>query len=164
MVREMAAVLIGEADFEVNKDLIGWHAWENLDLCYSPGYWIPASLLQAAPGFGAALMPLAKVPNLPVFYGNPSLDRQVYSESLTCLCRSREDGSRIKGISILPPGWHEPHYFEFKRCFRYREPGDPEYYWRIISCEADVAWLKGCWDAQLELSKWFSINPSVHQS
>lgn len=158
----MAAILIGEADLELNKDLIGRHAWENLDLCYPPGYWIPARLLPALPGFETRIMPLAKVPNLCVFYGKTSVNQLAYNESLTCLCRSRDEGSRIKGVSILPPGWYEPHYFEFKRCFRYHEQDDPEYFWRIVSCATDRDWLLGCWDARLELSMWFDeLTPNI---
>lgn len=155
----MAAVLIGEADFEPIKALIGSHTWENCDLCYPAGYWLPESLFSlAAPVHSFAVAPVAKAPNIPIFYGNASVNRFAYNESLTCVCKSREDGSKIKGISLLPPGWYEPQYFEFKRCFRYQEPGDTERFWRIIACNTDIDWLLGCWDLNPELSMWLAGN------
>jgi len=157
----MAAILIGESDFESIQDVVGQHCWENVNLNYPLGYWIPAKLLQAVPGYGDEILPLIEIHNLPIFYENLPVDRFVYNESLTCLCRSRAGGSEIKGISILPRYWYEPHYFEFKRCFRYQEAGEPERYWRIISDEADIEWLKGCWDKESAFFTWYRHNALI---
>jgi len=137
----MVAILIGETDFEQIKSLIGQYAWENCDLNFPPGYWIPSRLLKTEPAYEAKIQPLIDVPNLPIFYGDLLLDWPAYCESITCLCRCREDGSAIKGVSVLPPYWYESYSFEFKRCFRYHEPNDSEQYWRVISRKTDMDWL-----------------------
>ncbi len=152
----MAALLISEADFENIKDLIGQHYWENLDLNSPQGYWIPAGLLKTAIDPSFDINPLMEVPNIPIFYGNVQKDRFAYSESITCLCKAREDGSDIKGASILQPYWCEDYCFELKRCFRYHKPNDSERYWRIISRKADIDWLQGYWDEQSKFSLWIN--------
>lgn len=151
----MSAILINETDFENIKDhLIGCRYWENMNLSYPEGYWIPANILRSVPGYGPGFMPVVEVPNLSMFFGNSPVDQLIYGENLTCLCRSREDGSTIKGISILPPYWYESQYFEFKRCFRYHAIDDSERCWQVIRYKADIDWLMGCWDAHPELCNW----------
>lgn len=160
--KEMTAILLGETDFESIRNLVGPRYWENSDLKYPFGYWIPASILQTVPSFGSEILPLIESPNLPVFYGNMNVDQFVYGESLTCLCKSRENGSDVQGVSILPPYWYESQYFEFKRCFRYQELGDSEHCWRIVSGKADIEWLTGCWDKESQLYTWLRQNTSIH--
>jgi hypothetical protein len=154
MTLKMTVSLIAEADFEEIQALVGQHYWENFDFNFSPGYWIPSRLLKTVPGHEAKIKPFIELPNLPIFYGGIPVDWPAYSESITCLCRCREDGSEIKGVSILPPYWYEAQAFEFKRCFRYHEPNDPERYWRIISRKTDIDWLLCYWDEQSGFFTW----------
>ena len=151
----MTAFLISEADFEKIKGFIGQEYWENADFSQQLGYWIPSGLLEKR-DFG--ITPILEASDIPVFYGNVPINRAAFRERLTCFCKSREDGSNIKAISILPLYWYEAQYFEFKRCFRYHAPDDQERYWRIISRKTDIDWLLGCWGVQSGLIQWLAHN------
>lgn len=152
----MTASLIREMDFEKIKDLIGESYWENSDLKLPLGYWVPTGLLKISISRNFDISPLAEVPNIPIFYGDIQIDQLAYDERITCLCRCRDDGSSIKGVSLLQSYWYEDFCFEMKRCFRFHVSNDTERYWRVINRKTDVDWLLGYWDELSGFHSWIS--------
>lgn len=131
--------------------------WDNSNLDYDSGSWIAHDTLLQIREMGFELRTLAKVENLPVFFGPLETPyKQYYNSALTAICLSKHDGSTIRGISYLTP--YDDYWFcrDLGRCFRYGYRDDPQHYWRMIGHFGDVDWLAGYWGDEYGFTEWLA--------
>ncbi len=90
--------------------------WENNNLNFDEGVWVIESTLEQIKKLGQIPTVLAEHPLLPVFYGNlEAINQTYYNNSLSAICISREEGSKIRGISYLHEYWNASNCFDLHR-------------------------------------------------
>lgn len=131
--------------------------WENSNLNFDEGVWVIESTLEQIKKLGRIPTILAEHPLFPVFYGNlESIDQNYYNNSLSAICISREDGSKIRGISYLHEYWNASHCFELNRCFFHHKQNDLDYRWRVIGHFGDADWMSGQWGDEYGFPNWLA--------
>jgi hypothetical protein len=150
----MSATLLSEAGYEAIKGSLRFPKWENENPEFPLGYWIPTSIVKIIRHLLDETYILKEIRDLPIFFGDNAIEKMVYGEALTCLCLSKQEGSYIRGISILMPYWFDDFYFGTRKCFRYHAPEDKEYYWRYILDWSDIECLSGYWDEHSSFGEW----------